>query len=71
MDAGGSTVVYVGERESQIAVVAGAPPDCGVTGSRRFQNMLRERFTLERRVALPHWWGASVDDLTVWRVARA
>ena len=64
--AGGATVIYVGERESQIAVVAGAPSDSGITGSRRFQAMLAEFFTLVQEVAIPRWVTAA-DDLTVWR----
>ena len=65
MAAGGTTVIYVGERESQIDLVAGAPRDSGITGTRRFQAMLREHFTLEREVRIPRWFTA-VDDLTVW-----
>ena len=64
--AGGKKVVYVGERESEIKVIAGAPPDSGITGSRRFQAMLRKHFKLEQQVAIPRWPTAA-DDLTVWR----
>lgn len=63
--AGGTTVIYVGERESQIAVVAGACSDSGITGSRRFQAMLAKYFTLVQEVAIPRWVTAA-DDLTVW-----
>jgi hypothetical protein len=66
MAAGGQTVVYVGERQSEIRVVDGAPPDCGVTGSRRFQAMLAAHFEMSRQVAIPQWF-PNVDDLTVWR----
>ena len=63
--AGGQTVIYVGERETEITVEPGAHPDSGITGSRRFQTMLGEHFTLAQRVAIPNWY-TTVDDLTVW-----
>ena len=65
MAAGGTKVIYVGERESQIALVQGAPRDSGITGSRRFQAMLQENFTLEREVDVLRWF-TQVDDLTIW-----
>jgi hypothetical protein len=65
MAAGGQTVVYVGERQSEIRVVDGASPDCGVTGSRRFQAMLADHFEMGRQVAIPRWF-PNADDLTVW-----
>ena len=65
MAAGGRKVIYVGERMSQIEVVPGAPPDSGITGSRRFQNLLEQHFTLEKEMSIPQWF-LSADDLTVW-----
>ena len=65
MAAGGRKVIYVGERMSQIKVVPGAPPDSGITGSRRFQNLLEQHFTLEKEMSIPQWF-LSADDLTVW-----
>jgi len=65
MAAGGRKVIYVGERMSQIEVVPGAPPDSGITGSRRFQNLLEQHFMLEKEMSIPQWFH-SVDDLTVW-----
>jgi len=65
MAAGGHTVIYVGERESQIALTDGAQRDSGITGSRRFQDMLRKHFTLAQEVSIPRWFH-SFDDLTVW-----
>ena len=65
LTAGGSTVVYVGERESQIEVVAGASRDSGITASRRFQRMLSEHFELKRELSIPHCFTAA-DDLTIW-----
>ena len=65
MAAGGRKVIYVGERMSQIEVISGAPPESGITGSRRFQNLLEEHFTLEKQVPIP-CWPLAVDDLTVW-----
>ena len=66
MAAGGTKVIYVGERESQIRLVDSAGPrDSGITGSRRFQSMLQKHFTLERQVEVLNWF-TNVDDLTVW-----
>lgn len=65
MAAGGRKVIYVGERMSQIEVVSGAPPDSGITGSRRFQNLLEQHFVLEKQISIPQWFHTA-DDLTVW-----
>ena len=69
LDAGGESVVFVGEREENIRGLltkAATLPDCGLSASRRFQSMLLEHFVLVERVCLPSWW-LHVDDLTVWR----
>ena len=63
--AGGQTVVYVGEREEQIALPLGATRECGASASRRFQEMLAEHFQLSRTIAIPTW-GYNCDDLTIW-----
>ena len=73
MDAGGRTVCYVGERETQVTRTRGArAADCGASSSRRFQAMLAEHFSLAARHALPGW-PYNVDDLTIWtrHTARA
>ena len=67
--AGGTTVLYAGEREAVVQrqiTLAGAAPDCGNSSSRRFQQLLAERFELVEQVDLPSWW-VQADDLTVWR----
>lgn len=71
MAAGGTTVIYAGEREAvlQEQLANGAPPDCGISSSRRFQGLLSDNFDLVERVDLPSWW-VQADDLTVWRRAR-
>ena len=61
----GDTVVYVGEREEQIALPLGATRECGASASRRFQEMLAEHFQLSRTIAIPTW-GYNCDDLTIW-----
>ena len=65
ISAGGSTVIYVGEREDTVNVVQGAPPDCGLSSSRRFQLMLKEKFNLVEQISIPQWYKCQ-DDLTIW-----
>lgn len=64
--AGGSTVIYVGEREENIKVIPGGKPDCGISSSRRFQNMLKEYFDMAEEHTLPSWHPYE-DDLTIWK----
>lgn len=64
-NAGGTTVIYVGEREENIKLLDGARPDCGVSSSRRFQQMLSEKFFLSEVVESPGF-GCCCDDLTIW-----
>lgn len=69
LEAGGESVVYVGEREESVQALlpkSATHPDCGLSASRRFQRMLNEHFVLVEQVHLPSWW-LHVDDLTVWR----
>ena len=67
MDAGGQTVIYVGEREEQIELDDEATaPDCGFCSSRRFQQMLKDEFVLEEHLACPCWC-LKEDDVTIWR----
>lgn len=66
LDAGGHTVVYVGEREATIRTKPGAPSDSGVTATRRFQSMLSERLSLVEAMPVPNWCATRADDLTVW-----
>lgn len=70
LSAGGTTVVYVGEREDALRLTRGAQPDCGVSSSRQFQRLLREHFTCVESTPLPSWW-MQADDLTVWQRERA
>ena len=67
MDAGGQTVIYVGEREDKIELDDEATaPDCGFCSSRRFQQMLKDDFVLEEQLICPCWW-LKKDDITIWR----
>lgn len=66
MEAGGQTVIYVGEREESVKARAGTAPDCGVSASRTFQVLLRTRFNLVEQVDVPRLF-YTCDDLTVWR----
>ena len=59
---GGSTVIYVGEREANIQ---SKEPDCGMSSSRRFQEQLTLYFDLVQQFDIPTWWG--VDDATIWK----
>ena len=65
--AGGKTVIYVGEREETISVITGAKMESGVSSSRRFQNMLKERFELVDQHDCPRWFKCQ-DDLTIWKI---
>jgi hypothetical protein len=65
LDAGGSMVIYVGERQAQIQVRRDFPPDVGMSSSKKFQTTLQEKFTLVEQLDIPVWWG--VDDVTVWK----
>ncbi|KAL9190802.1 hypothetical protein ACHAXT_000508 [Thalassiosira profunda] len=64
---GGSTVIYVGERESEIELLPDAiGPDCGFCSSRKFQLFLHEHFVLEAELKCPQWW-MKEDDVTIWK----
>ena len=69
LDAGGHTVIYVGEREASIRekLMPGATADSGVSSSLDFQELLIERCELVERVVIPTWRPWHSDDLTVWR----
>ena len=62
--AGGTSVIYVGERHENIETLGG-PLDVGQTASRKFQIRLHSKFALVQQVAIPTWLYC-VDDLTVW-----
>eukprot|EP00566_Odontella_aurita_P000685 CAMPEP_0113559958 /NCGR_PEP_ID=MMETSP0015_2-20120614/19176_1 /TAXON_ID=2838 /ORGANISM="Odontella" /LENGTH=545 /DNA_ID=CAMNT_0000461633 /DNA_START=9 /DNA_END=1646 /DNA_ORIENTATION=+ /assembly_acc=CAM_ASM_000160 len=67
ISAGGSKVVYVGERKDAVELSEGASiPDWGFTSSRRFQEILAEDFDLVEQVACPQWF-LNEDDVTVWQ----
>jgi hypothetical protein len=66
MNAGGSKVIYVGEREDNISLLKSlALPDSGISSTRRFQKMLNENFSLVETVEIPQWW-LNEDDMTIW-----
>jgi hypothetical protein len=65
LQAGGSTVIYVGERETEMSVRPNRPPDSGMSSTRQFQNLLAQHFDLIEQHTIPTWWG--VDDVTIWK----
>jgi len=69
LEAGGQTVVYVGEREEAVQAKPGTAPDCGVSASRTFQVLLRTRFNLVEQLDVPRLF-YTCDDLTVWKRLR-
>jgi hypothetical protein len=62
--AGGTTVIYIGEREENVHVMPNAPPESGLSATRTFQTMLQSQFDLIDRIEIPNWW--YVDDATIW-----
>ena len=65
-EGGGKTVIYVGERSSNVRVTQGSPSNPGVTATRQFQSFLHMYYYLAEQVTIPTW-GNLVDDLTVWK----
>jgi hypothetical protein len=66
MNAGGSKVIYVGEREDNMSLLqSSAFPDSGISSTRRFQKMLSDNFSLGSTVKIPQWW-LNEDDMTIW-----
>lgn len=66
MNAGGTKVVYVGERENNMSLLnSSAFSDSGISSTRRFQKMLSDNFSLEETVKIPQWW-LNEDDMTIW-----
>jgi hypothetical protein len=61
---GGTTVIYVGEREENVHVMPKAPPESGLSATRKFQTMLQTHFDMIDRIEIPNWW--YVDDATIW-----
>ena len=69
-NAGGESVIYVGEREAKIVLTKGATgSDCGFCSSRGFQRFLEEHYTLQVELECPTWW-LKVDDVTIWKRKR-
>lgn len=62
LQAGGSKVVFVGEREQKVQ-----GEDCGLSATRQFQHLLHQRFRLISTVSIPNWW-LNQDDLSVWEL---
>jgi hypothetical protein len=66
IEAGGSKVIYVGEREANLSKLNPETSlDCGLSSTRRFQGILEEHFSLYKTVDIPKWW-LNEDDLTIW-----
>ena len=66
-DAGGESVIYVGERECKIVLTEGATGgDCGFCSSRGFQRFLEEHYILHTELVCPQWW-MKLDDVTIWK----
>lgn len=61
--AGGRRVVFVGEREATISGDSSA--DCGLSATRRFQDLLEKKFVLVDTISIPNWW-LNEDDMTIW-----
>ncbi|EJK76137.1 hypothetical protein THAOC_02119 [Thalassiosira oceanica] len=69
-NAGGESVIYVGEREAKILLTKGATGgDCGFCSSRGFQRFLEEHYTLQIELECPTWW-LKLDDVTIWKRRR-
>lgn len=62
MQAGGQRVAFVGERAAHIS---GDSTDCGLSATRRFQQMLQDHFVLTDSISIPNWW-LNQDDLSIW-----
>jgi hypothetical protein len=66
LNAGGSKVIYVGEREDNMRLLkSSAFPDSGISSTRNFQEMLSDNFSLVETVKIPQWW-LNEDDMTIW-----
>jgi hypothetical protein len=64
--AGGSTVIFVGERQENIPLMPHAPfSESGLTSTIKFQQLLQKNFDLVEQIDIPHWW--TCDDATIWK----
>lgn len=70
VQSGGSTVVYIGEREDTLSRITdprlSTQSDSGLSATRAFQEMLKSHFELVKIVPIPQWW-LNEDDMTIWR----
>lgn len=72
IEAGGESVVYVGEREDVILSRAklshhhAVRPESGLSATRAFQQTLQSQFELVKTVEIPNWW-LNEDDMTIWK----
>ena len=68
IDAGGDTVVYIGERSDNLSSISSNEVvlDSGISSTLAFQNLLKEEFDLLRTIAALQWW-LNEDDVTIWR----
>ncbi|CAB9515256.1 expressed unknown protein [Seminavis robusta] len=69
LEAGGTTVILVAEREDNIHILPSHPqnptqPDSGLCATRALQTLLRTEFDLVHQMDIPTWYYS--DDLTVW-----
>jgi hypothetical protein len=70
LKAGGTTLILVAERETNIHVLPSHPPDfatqpdSGLCASRALQTLLDREFDLVNQMSIPTWLYR--DDLTVW-----
>ena len=64
LSAGGTTVIYVGEREENISILPKGLPESGLSSTREFQQLLQQKFRKVRQIDIPTWW--YVDDATIW-----
>ena len=69
---GGTHIVLVAERETNIHVLPSRPeqgsptwPDSGLCATRELQTLLQEEFELVHQMAIPTWYYS--DDLTIWK----
>jgi len=67
--AGGTRVIYVGERTENIYHLPDKPQEVGLSASAKFQSMLTENFELEYQMDIPKWYYS--DDVTFWNLKEA
>ena len=66
LQAGGTHVVYVGEREEAIERTVGTAPDTGVSASKAFQRVLLQKMHCLETYDVPTLF-YTCDDMTIWK----